>query len=235
MTVQVYTGLPGSGKSYHGVREALWWSRTRLVVANFAVTDAPPVEVVNGRARGWMYLKDEDLTLEKLLGVYEVYLKSQHRESCALLCMDEAQRMFNTREWNRGDRKSWVTFFSLHRHLGFDCVLVCQDLAILDGQVKAMCAEEVRHRRVNRHFPFKFWPRPVFATVTFQMHTRLKGQLGLLFFKPKVAGRYDSLHEFDMGKLAALVGVAGTSAGARAERGPRGGGLVGRVPGRVAS
>ena len=229
--LQLYTGTPGSGKSYHAVREGLWQARRKLVVANFVVTDAPPVrQLENGRWVGWMHVSDDDMTVEAMVWIYDVYLREIHRESSALWIMDEAQRKFNTREWNQPERKSWVTFASLHRHLGFDGILVVQDLSLLDGQMSAMCQEQMRHRRVNRHMPFKMIPfmPPVFATVTYQMHTKLKGELGLLFLKKKVAARYDSLQVFDMSRLSALVGLdRPTPARSRAERGPARGAAVG--------
>lgn len=190
--LQLYTGTPGSGKSYHAVREGLWQARRKLVVANFVVTDSPELrQLDNGRWVGWLHISDDDMTVAAMIGIYDKYLREAHRESVALWIMDEAQRKFNTREWNQPERKSWVTFASLHRHLGFDGILVVQDMSLLDGQMAAMCQEQMRHRRVNRHLPFKLIPfmPPVFATVTYQLHTKLKGELGLLFLKKKVAAR----------------------------------------------
>ena len=236
--LQLYTGTPGSGKSYHAVREGLWQARRKLVVANFAVSNAPELrQLENGRWVGWMHISDDDMSVGAMIGIYDKYLREIHRESSALWIMDEAQRKFNTREWNQPERKDWVTFASLHRHLGFDGILVVQDLSLLDGQMGAMCQEQMRHRRVNRHMPFKWVPfmPPVFATVTYQMHTKLKGELGLLFLKKKVAARYDSLQVFDMGRLSALFGRGiGSPARSPAERGPARG-TVARGPVRVPS
>lgn len=71
------------------------------------------------------------------------------KEHQTLLCIDECQDFFNTRTWNRADRLSWCSFFRMHRHLGYDCILSSQDDKVVDKQIRAVLQRRVLHRNVK--------------------------------------------------------------------------------------
>lgn len=70
-------------------------------------------------------------------------------EHQTLLCIDECQDIFNTRTWNRADRLAWCSFFRLHRHLGYDCILSSQDDKVVDKQIRAVLQTRILHRNVK--------------------------------------------------------------------------------------
>lgn len=194
MTVELYTGTPGSGKSYHALARGLMhigpaWSRnSRWVVANFPIRPAHP---------RWLFV--EDPTVREL-----VELSRSHgwfgREGRCLLIIDEAGVKFNSRDWARNprERMEWIKFFSQHRKLGYDVILVTQEDRMLDRQIRAQAELEVRHLQGKRIFPISLvpWPWPVFLTVTYFYHTRLRGSLGFLALQPWLARRYDTMRMF---------------------------------------
>ena len=70
-----------------------------------------------------------------------------HKENDICLIIDEAQRKFNCREYNNPDRRSWLDFFSIHRHFLFSVILSCQWDSMLDKQIRCLVEMEVKHRR----------------------------------------------------------------------------------------
>ena len=65
--------------------------------------------------------------------------------------IDECQIIFNCRDFGRKDRNAWVTFFSQHRKLGFNVILITQSDRMLDKQIRSLVEEEVKHRKLNNY------------------------------------------------------------------------------------
>jgi hypothetical protein len=72
------------------------------------------------------------------------------KEGCILLVIDEAQMIFNCREWNAKDRKDWLFFLTHHRKYGYKILLVTQSLTFLDKQIRQLVEYEYRYRRLSR-------------------------------------------------------------------------------------
>ena len=68
-----------------------------------------------------------------------------------MVVIDEAQLIFNSREFGRKDRMQWVSLFSQHRHLGYNFILITQHDRMLDRQIRALVESEVRHRKLNNY------------------------------------------------------------------------------------
>jgi zona occludens toxin len=183
IVIELYTGTPGSGKSYHALRDGLLFASRRPVVANFPVTKPP---------KHWHYV--ENPTVRDLAKFSRTLPRGEGR---ALLIIDEAQRMFNARDWSaRGERGDWVTFFTQHRKFGFDIILIVQADLMMDKQIRFCVENEVRHHKANRLWFLKFFPITTFLTVTYWYHTKLKGKMKWIVCLPWVAGRYDHLALF---------------------------------------
>lgn len=73
------------------------------------------------------------------------------KEAAITVVIDECQMMFNARDWNKPDRAAWNKFFQVHRHFGFDIVLITQFDSMLDKQVRALVEYEVIHRKVSNY------------------------------------------------------------------------------------
>lgn len=98
----------------------------------------------------------KDMGFSALLGL-EGFARNFHernkngdiKEHQTLICIDECQDIFNTRTWNRADRLDWCSFFRMHRHLGYDCILASQDDKVVDKQIRAVLQSRVTHRNVK--------------------------------------------------------------------------------------
>lgn len=142
--IELYTGTPGSGKSYHAC-DRIWWRlrRGRKVIANF-----PVKEDKVKHPECFTFVPNDKLTVPYLLK----YAKENHaerKESQTLVVIDEAGHVFNSRDWNSKGRMLWLNFFALHRHFGFDFVLVAQQDIMVDKQIRSLIEFEVRHRNTK--------------------------------------------------------------------------------------
>lgn len=134
MSLYVYSGVPGSGKTYHAVRDMRF--NRAPVITNVNVGGLPNVAV----------LPLEQIT-PKLLMAYSQHYFSDHkyRENNLLLVIDEAQLLFNSRSWNDANRMDWLAFLSQHRKYGYRCIFVAQDIKMIDKQFRCLCEFDVRH------------------------------------------------------------------------------------------
>jgi len=206
MSINLYTGTVGSGKSFHTVAEGLEWiERGYNVVANFPITQAKSTKFkwINDRNdrryKRWIY--KPDITIEYLIAL-SIERDWFGTESQCLLILDEAGTIFNSRDWQvAGDsRLRWIKFFSLTRKLGYDVILVAQNDRMIDRQVRSLVEYEVKHLKANNAFMFRFlsvFRISLFMYVYKWYQTRLKGNVRLAIFKKRVADRYDTMRMFN--------------------------------------
>lgn len=145
--IWLYTGTPGSGKSLHAIKDiqdAL--SLGKRVIANFPVRTTKAQEK---KGRAPIFWDNTEITVKRLFQ----FAKKNHKrgkEHQTLLIMDEAQLLFNCRAFSAAGRMDWVRFFSIHRHLGYDIIMITQWDRMLDRQIRVMAEYDVIHRNVNR-------------------------------------------------------------------------------------
>lgn len=146
--IDLYTGTPGSGKSLHVASKIKKWvTRGYTVIGNFDIKVKG-----NGKYGGYIKIENDDLSPEILVYISEQYKerrKRRSKESQILLVIDECQLLFNSREWMKSDRASWLWFFSQHRKLMYDVVLVCQYDMMIDKQIRSLIEYEYIHRKVS--------------------------------------------------------------------------------------
>lgn len=195
--IYVYTGTLGSGKSYHALREGLQLVNTlirrRVVVANFPINARTRREKEN-----WIY--EEELCVRRLIEIsFENRIYGKEGE--ALLIIDEAPLLFNSRSWNMdADRQEWLKFFSLSRRFGYDIILISQDLRMIDRQIRAMAEYEIRHIKFNSYSWLRWLPITTFGYVWFWSGGKFKGALQLDFLLPWVAKKYNTMKQFSPDK-----------------------------------
>lgn len=149
--IELYSGTPGSGKSLHlarKVRDALKFSCP--VIGTFHINKDM---LWKNSKYPYTYVNIYDLSPKMLIDYYnqhkDMYLK-KHVEGSFLLVIDECQRILNSREWaTNKHRQDWLTFFSEHRHYGFNIVLVAQMDIMIDRQVRGQIEYEYLHRKVD--------------------------------------------------------------------------------------
>lgn len=108
MAISLYSGTPGSYKSYHATAEIISWLRSgNNVIANF------PVNTENYFKRkkigSFTFVPNSKLTVNYLLDYAKLHHKPS-RKAQTLVVIDEASIMFNARQFDKKDRMEWVNF-----------------------------------------------------------------------------------------------------------------------------
>lgn len=199
--IYLYSGTPGSGKSYHATYDAYVKLRRKnknTVIANFAFDSS-----FKG-CRGRFIAKDH-ISLQFL---YD-FAKNNHKfgvEGQTLIIFDEAQLVFNSRDWNgKGiqnnnktveSRMSWIKFLSQHRKLGYNVIMVAHNDKMIDRQIRALIEYDIKHIKINNGF-FAFLPFTSFLTVEKWYGQNIKLGNQCLVYRPKIANLYDSYKIFD--------------------------------------
>jgi zona occludens toxin len=146
MTIYLYTGTPGSGKSLHTAKLIVQTLRYKKlpVVCNFPIN-----EDTKGYDR-FSYVDNFHLTPQYLYDFAMSYWDGKPvKEDYILLVVDEAQLLFNSREWGQKNRMEWIEFLSQHRHYGYKIVFIAQFDRMIDRQIRALVEYEYVHRRLG--------------------------------------------------------------------------------------
>ena len=152
--IYLYSGTPGSGKSLHQADKVYW--RLKMghpVIANYSINTG-----VIKHCRGqFIELDNWELKPKVLIEFAKEYFKlHKFSEGAIWLFIDEAQLMFNAREWSASGREEWIAFFTQHRKYGYDVFLVAQFDRMLDRQLRSLIEYEIVHRKVS-NFGIKGW------------------------------------------------------------------------------
>ena len=148
--ITLYSGTPGAGKSLHLASRLYHWMQYRKapIIANFSC-DFKRIKHPKG---SFLYIDNAFLTPERLIIFsknYSEYVGRRVKENEILLCIDECQLMFNSRDWGSKDRGAWCSFFTQHRKLGYEVILVSQFDRMLDRQIHSLIEYEWVHRKVS--------------------------------------------------------------------------------------
>jgi len=201
--ITLYSGTPGSGKSFHAVALVLRILNSgRYVIANFALSFTPK-QLKKGFAERFFYYPNEEITINNLIMfAFDHGILDHPKESQILCLIDEAGGRFNCRDFGKSDRREWIDFFSQHRKLGYDFVLVAQNDRMLDRQIRGYIETEIKHRKVNNFGPFWFIPWPIFICVEWWYTARQRVGSEFLLYRKKVSERYDSMKMFSGFRLS---------------------------------
>jgi len=148
MTIIAFTGTPGSGKTYDAVRKILDNLQLgRTIYTNIDGINEPRclemIKIVCGLS---------DLALAKQLHFFEDDQLSDfwnHVAPKSMIVLDEVQNIFNAREWQTDKNKHFGAWCSIHRHLGFELILITQDVARIDSSVRSLLEWTYVYRKVN--------------------------------------------------------------------------------------
>ena len=200
--IYLYSGTPGSGKSYHAVAviaHKLGRRDKNRAIANFQKKK----KKITSRFEYW---DNSEICISKLMQ----YAREHHRlgvEGQTLVVIDEAQCIFNSRDWNgKGvlhsalkrqpdSRMDWIKFFSQHRKFGYNVILIAQSDKMLDKQIRSLIEYDVKHIKMNNGF-FFFLPTS-FLAVEKWYGQRMKLGQEVIWYRKRVAAMYDSYALFD--------------------------------------
>lgn len=198
----LYTGTPGSGKSYH-MSQLIYWAVRKgdPVICNFEINK----DVFKGRDTSmFFYVDDQQLTPENLYKFSRWYFGDKPvKEGKITLYIDECAVYFNARSWGDKSRKDWVKFFTQHRKLGYDIILITQFDTMIDKQVRALVEYEVKHRKLNnvgwvgKLASVVFVGRPVFVCISYWYPQKERLSAQFVLGRNKYFGFYDTYAVFD--------------------------------------
>jgi len=173
--IYAVTGTPGAGKSWYCVRKICNALQAGKPVATnvplvdgwaMALAGRNPKYVLGGRraVRRAADRYERSLYLvEDLQELMRVRLRGKG-EGRGVAVLDEAHEWLNSRRWEDSDRKPMVSWFSRHRHYGWDVYLVTQYLDSVDKQVRDRVEYHVVLRNLHnakvagvRLFPFNLF------------------------------------------------------------------------------
>lgn len=203
MSISLYTGTPGSGKSYNAIHQILWALRLKKnVIANFPMKFSEK-EIKRGYSDRFTYIPNESITVESLV-IYAIEsgMIEKKKESQTLVVIDEAGGRFNCRDYGKSDRAEWIDFFSQYRKIGFYFILVAQNDRMVDRQIRGFIEYEIVHRKVNRFGPFRILPFTCFVAIERWYVVKQKVGSEFMLFNKKVANHYDSMAMFSGFKLS---------------------------------
>lgn len=150
--ITLYSGTPGAGKSLH-LASRLYHRmqyKSAPTIGNFAC-DFSSIKNPKGE---FHYIDNSDLTPDKLIEFSKDYsdrIGRRVKEGEILLVIDECQILFNSRDWGQKNRMAWCAFFTQHRKLGYEVILVAQFDRMLDRQIRSLIEYEWIHRKVSNY------------------------------------------------------------------------------------
>lgn len=198
--IEALTGLPGSGKSLDSakrIRAALRGKRWVVSNFDFNVSKCKHPE-------HFIFLPNDKLTPEALIDIStKIGGKGENR---ILLVVDECAVLWNSRNWK--NNAAFVDFFAIHRKLGYNVLLICQDLKTLDKQIRALVEIETMHRNFLQFGALGWWVkilvgRPVVFCISYWaplcLHGKCKAAIAersLLLGSKSLYQLYDTFNTF---------------------------------------
>ncbi len=144
--ISLFSGTPGSGKSLH-VASYIYerCKREKITIGNFEINrDIVP------NSEFYFYWDNQDITVDRLVNFsFDYFRDNRFKEGSILLILDEAQLLFNAREWAIKGRSDWILFFTQHRKLGYNIIMVAQFDRMIDKQIRSLFEYEYVHRKLS--------------------------------------------------------------------------------------
>lgn len=198
--ITLYSGTPGSGKSYYATKriyEALNRPHPKPVIANFDINHE-----TKNYDEYYTYLDNSAITPELLVNYSRKYFENNRfGEDKILLVLDEIQIIANSRTWADKSRMGLITFLSQHRHFGYEIVMIAQSANMIDKQFRPLIEYETKFRKLANFGIVGF----LLSLLAFgrahcgvTYYYGLKERLGVNFFvtRSKIYKLYDSYTEF---------------------------------------
>lgn len=146
----LYTGTPGSGKSYHATeRIDIWLRQGKNVISTY------PIKVNNHHKGIFTFVPLLSISVDYLLQFFKDHHKP-NKEDQTLVVIDECHIIFNSREFNNKARAKWLQFLALSRHYGYDFILITQNDRAIDRQIRGLVEYNIKHRNLAG-FGLKGW------------------------------------------------------------------------------
>ncbi|CAB1247942.1 Zot domain-containing protein [Ruminococcaceae bacterium BL-6] len=211
MAIDLYSGVPGSGKSlivtYRAIDSLL---SHKNVISNFPMD----MSYFKRRRHGkFFYIPTEKITVKFLVAFAKAnHDRSGHQAKKAqtIVLIDEAEIKFNSRLFASPDRMEWIFFFANHRHFNYDFWLAAQSDRMLDRQIRDLIQTEYKCRAIKgfgvegKIISLLFGG--LFCSVPYDHATHTKFLVPQFYrFHKRKANVYDTMYMFDgMGNVGKL-------------------------------
>lgn len=192
--IYYYSGTPGSGKSLHIARDIynrLNRSKNPSIISSIDINR----KMIKNKKAKFTYIELEAMNVSFLVQ-YALKNHVAGKENQTMLVFDEAHRIWNSREWQKKDRSEWLKFFSEHRHLGYNIIIISQNDRQLDRQIRSQFEYEVKHRKINNFKVGKLLPMSTFIAVLYWYGISEKIDSEIYFYRKKWGRFYDSYASF---------------------------------------
>lgn len=215
--VWFYSGTNGSGKSLHVAKDI--YNRLRRinrhnnVIATFDIaTDKIK------KCKGKFTLKSiYDLNPKYLIDYafehHELDGRPDDVKGQTLLIIDEAQRIFNPRDYDQKGRRAWLDWLPEHRKYGFTIIMISPYDKMIDKQIRALFEYEVVHRKANNFgfigFLLSLFHIKLFFAITYWYGIKAKCGVENITTSKKYTSIYNTLQRFGKEKPPTPVAAAG--------------------------
>lgn len=198
--IWLYSGTPGSGKSYHVAKEVYErLKHGKRVIANTTYN----LSLLKERRRAlFTYRDNSELTVDFLME-YSAEHHKQGVEGQTLVVVDECSIIWNSRDYSRKDRMQWITFLQQHRKLGYNIIMITQNDRMIDRQIRGFVEYEVKHRNVKN---FKLFGAllslvlgggSLFAAITYWYGMKERIDVEFMPFRRRIGKFYRTFEIFD--------------------------------------
>lgn len=143
-----YEGVPGSGKSYDSVVKIISnLKRKRKVYTNVEGLDDPKCQEM---IKSLTNLDDYDLEQNlHILTPEQTFKFWEFATPGSMVVIDEMQKYFNSRDWQKEENRKCADWCSTHRHEGYDAIFLTQRIEKVDTQVRTLTEWTYRYKKVN--------------------------------------------------------------------------------------
>lgn len=197
MAILLYSGTPGSYKSYHAVQYSLnWLKQGKNLITNFPLIYQKRIKKIKGI---YEQVDNMQLTVDYLVN-FAIKHHKKGVKAQTLIIVDEASIKFNSREFNNKDRMEWVKFLANHRHFNFDVILIAQQDRMIDRQIRSLIETECKHRALKNYGFLGFFVNLLFhgCYMSIEYWYPVKIRVGSTFgiFHKRIADCYDTMGLF---------------------------------------
>lgn len=146
--ITAFVGVPGSGKSYEAVEKIL----QNIKLGRKVYTNIDGLQLPECKKAIAAYCDVRDFQLETCLNhLTEEQARAfwLHAEPGSLCVIDECHLHFSNRDWNTDKNRRFTEWASIHRHQGYDVVLITQDLEKIDKHARSLVEYVYLYSKVN--------------------------------------------------------------------------------------
>ncbi len=199
--ITFFSGTPGSGKSLETAHEVEFALKTlkKNVIANVQYNRD---FILMGKEGGRFFYLDNVYFSPDFFYKYALKYHDLGKESQTLVVIDEAQILYSPTacklfsQENPHYRQDWLEFYSIHRHLGYDFIIVSQFDRLIDSQLRCLFEYNCVHRKANNFKLFgqllTIFKIKLFVQIQYWYGCNEKCQSKLFIFKKKYSKIYNS-------------------------------------------